>query len=250
MSDCIAFDGSCEPNPGGRMGMGWVITWEDGRTTTGQAEQPATHKNTNNVAEYTACQFSLEAYRDAGGTGPVIVQGDSQLVIYQVNEQWSVKNPRLASLCFRIRKLGRLLHATFVWVPREKNQAADMLSAIMDANPVPPLRDGAPVRVPQKLHRAIRRLNKQQGRPGFKDLLNLRVGGRDSLSVLSLTDLHTHVTEEVAGYMAQKFPDKRHQAAALRWFRRGLRLDLAVRKVQIDQEIQRNIERKRETARL
>ncbi len=45
-----SFDGACEPfNPGGHMGIGWVI---DGKGYSDYI--PAAHGNTNNVAEYLA----------------------------------------------------------------------------------------------------------------------------------------------------------------------------------------------------
>jgi ribonuclease HI len=52
--DQLFFDGSAEPNPGGRMGAGWRLVFTDRPEETGAAEWPAARDNTNNRAEYLA----------------------------------------------------------------------------------------------------------------------------------------------------------------------------------------------------
>jgi hypothetical protein len=37
-ADQLAFDGSAEPNPGGRMGAGWHLVYTDRPEETGSAE--------------------------------------------------------------------------------------------------------------------------------------------------------------------------------------------------------------------
>jgi len=82
--DQLYFDGSAEPNPGGRMGAGWRLVYTDRPQVSGASEWPAACDNTNNRAEYLALIGALEHYLASGRTGPLQVQGDSQLVINQM----------------------------------------------------------------------------------------------------------------------------------------------------------------------
>src|SRR5215472_7793682 len=47
-ADVGQFDGSADPNPGGRMGMGWHLTMRDGTEYSGASEQAAAPGNSNN----------------------------------------------------------------------------------------------------------------------------------------------------------------------------------------------------------
>src|SRR4051812_18704112 len=98
ISDILTFDGSCDPNPGGRLGWGWILTWADNHTTQGQAAQPPTPENTVNIAEYQGLIAGLRAYLAAGGAGPLQVQGDSQLIMYQMEGRYGVRQPALVAL--------------------------------------------------------------------------------------------------------------------------------------------------------
>lgn len=69
--DQLNFDGSCEPNPGGRFGLGYIIQFADGRAPIeGGQEIAASRANTVNTAEYQALITGLRAYAEAGGSGP------------------------------------------------------------------------------------------------------------------------------------------------------------------------------------
>jgi ribonuclease HI len=86
-----------------------------------------TDPRTNNTAEWNALlegirfarQFPLER---------LSIQGDSQLVIHQLNRRWGAKKPHLARL--RDECLSLLLGIDWdaSWVPREQNDGADGLS--------------------------------------------------------------------------------------------------------------------------
>src|SRR5579884_1829879 len=67
--DVGQFDGSADPNPGGRMGMGWHLTLANGVQYVGAAEAPPAPANTNNRAEYLALLSLLDEYQRAGGRG-------------------------------------------------------------------------------------------------------------------------------------------------------------------------------------
>src|SRR5215469_14835337 len=75
-ADQLYFDGSAEPNPGGRMGAGWRLVYTDRPEETGSAEWPAARDNTNNRAEYLVLIGALEHYLTSGRSGPLQVQGE------------------------------------------------------------------------------------------------------------------------------------------------------------------------------
>ena len=130
----INCDGLCEPvNPGGIATYGFVarrgpeLLAEDGGVV---ARGPAA---TNNLAEYTAVIKALEWARDNVPSGePVVVRTDSQLVVNQVNGEWSVKSPKIWPLHKRaqlaLAQLRRQHNVRVEWVPRESNEEADRLT--------------------------------------------------------------------------------------------------------------------------
>lgn len=75
--------------------------------------------------------------------------------------------------------------------------------------------------------------------PRFRDFKNLRVGGKDDFSRLSLKDLASRYPIEATD-ISKRFNAEKYQAAALRWVGRGLSVDQAVRKVEVDCEISSN----------
>ncbi len=129
----VHFDGLCQPrNPGGIATYGFVIS-RDGRRIhegRGVAGRPYTPSSTNNLAEYTGVVKALESLIDQKLTEEtVIVRGDSELVIKQLNGEYKVKSPNIAPLNARARELFfRFASLKFEWVPREKNRDADALT--------------------------------------------------------------------------------------------------------------------------
>jgi ribonuclease HI len=248
--DLLLFDGACEPNPGGRLGWGWQIQCADGTLVTGQGERAPQPANTVNVAEYSGLIAGLRAYVAGGGQGPLLVQGDSQLIIYQMDGRYGVSNPSLAALNDEAQEILCTIPGMvrFNWVRREFNAVADRLAAGLAADAPLPSRtyladvEQTPIATPVRA--AIQRLNTHPG-PGFGDLAKLRVGGRDALSELRLADLQARAGEAAVTAITTAFPDQPlDQAAVLRWALRGLALELAIRKGQIDAEIHAHAEEK------
>jgi ribonuclease HI len=126
-----SFDGAVEPsNPGGHMGLGWLI---DGQPY--HEYIPASYQNTNHVAEYLALSKVLEHAIKAGAT-TLMVTGDSLLIIYQLNEVFAVQSCSLERYYLVARKLLNRLRTsgcvvTLMWVPREQN--TDAVKASHDA---------------------------------------------------------------------------------------------------------------------
>ena len=129
----IHFDGLCLPrNPGGVATYGFIAKrgakklHEEG----GLAAPPYTPEATNNVAEYTGVLKALEWAVAQGFTSePLLVRGDSELVIRQLKGEYKVKSPSIVSLYNQVRALAEKFAAIeFEWIPREKNKDADALT--------------------------------------------------------------------------------------------------------------------------
>ena len=125
------FDGLCDPNPGGVATYGFVIR-KDGKKLQeghGLAGKPKSPQATNNVAEYTGLIKALEWLLDQKISGPVLVRGDSDLIIKQVKGEYKVKSPLLAPLHRQaVDLLDQLPEARLEWIPRERNADADRLT--------------------------------------------------------------------------------------------------------------------------
>lgn len=60
---------------------------------------------------------------------PVVLHGDSLLTVNQMTGAWRVKGGLYLPYHRRARELaGRFSNITFVWIPREENSEADLLS--------------------------------------------------------------------------------------------------------------------------
>ena len=127
----VHFDGACQP-PGesGVAGWGFVV---DGpgihHEDFGLATQPYSPHSTNNVAEYVGAIRALEYLRSQEYSGDVVVEGDSQLVVRQMNGEYEVRAEHLKAYHEWLAKLaGFFSKVEFRWVPREENLLADALS--------------------------------------------------------------------------------------------------------------------------
>ncbi|HYA54909.1 MAG TPA: ribonuclease HI [Thermoplasmata archaeon] len=127
----VHFDGACQP-PGGAGVAGWGfviegpgVRWEE----YGLATRPYSPHSTNNVAEYVGAIRALEHLKSTGYDGEVLMEGDSQLVVRQMNGEYEVRAEHLKAYHDWLRQLSTSFrHVEFRWVPREENEAADALS--------------------------------------------------------------------------------------------------------------------------
>ncbi|MDF1534528.1 MAG: ribonuclease HI family protein [Methanosarcinaceae archaeon] len=243
--DTLNFDGACDRNPGGRMGFGWVIDL-NGQSINGNAEQKSQPGNTNNVAEYTALKKGLEHYIQQDGKGPLLIKGDSKLVINQMAGKWKISNTVLQGLATQIGEFinGHNLKVKYEWVPRDKNSVADNLAAPKPSSK--PLlanqyvADVCQAPITEKLQEQIIRINRDPS-PGFKTMMGLKVGGLDIFSKKTLSELVTEAGAEVSAIAKKQFVDNETaQASVLRWVLRGLAVDHAVHKVKVDLKINAN----------
>lgn len=88
----------------------------------------------------------------------------------------------------------------------------------------------------------INRLNKKKERSlQFRDFVNLRTHGRDVFSAKKEPDLLPFIGDDDLEKAQTEFPDAKDRLSCLRWIARGLRYELAVRKVKCDIQIRNNV---------
>jgi ribonuclease HI len=122
----LRFDGCCKPNPGD-IGLGVIVLDEDNKMIIQISEKGGF--GTNNQAEYKAIIKGFEEVLK-NYSGDLLVQGDSQLVIHQLREDWKVKKRNLIPLFNRVKELEqKFASVEYEWIKRNENKEADMLSA-------------------------------------------------------------------------------------------------------------------------
>ena len=121
----IQFDGAAIPNPG-PMGIGVVLFEND--DVIEQISEELTEKGTNNVAEYSALIKGLERALELNWND-VTVEGDSLLVIKQINDEWKVKKDHLKSLYSQTKEMITQFNSVkIIKIPGEQNSLADHLA--------------------------------------------------------------------------------------------------------------------------
>jgi ribonuclease HI len=123
------FDGLCYPkNPCGVAAYGYLI-YRDGALINKGCRAVGEGKGmTNNVAEYEGVKAVAQWVHDNGIDEKVEIRGDSQLVIMQLRGEWKVNSDTSKRYVPEIKRLLQGKDVSFVWVPREKNEEADLLS--------------------------------------------------------------------------------------------------------------------------
>jgi len=125
----VYVDGLAEPTNPGTGTYGYVVFQNDTKLVEGQGL--AGYNVTNNFAEYVALVEALAKLKELRIEGDVTVRSDSQLLIGQMSKGWAVKGGGYLEKLKEARDLlGEFGSITFEWVPREKNQEADLLSRI------------------------------------------------------------------------------------------------------------------------
>ncbi|KAK4713481.1 hypothetical protein R3W88_019388 [Solanum pinnatisectum] len=85
---------------------------------------------TNNMAEYEACILGLKMAIDMN-VHELLVIGDSDLLIRQVQGEWVVKNPKITTYVQHIKKMcKRFRKIEFKHTPRTQNELANVLATI------------------------------------------------------------------------------------------------------------------------
>ena len=125
----LHFDGACEPrNPGGVATYGWVLSTGHSGCGVVATGGPT---STNNLAEWSALGFGLRWIADQKlKPEKLLIFGDSQLVVRQLNHEWACNKEHLQKLRARCEELLKAIDRPWAaeWIPREKNEDADALS--------------------------------------------------------------------------------------------------------------------------
>jgi ribonuclease HI len=122
----LYFDGACEPNPG-EMGIGVVVYNEKKEKIMELSERCGF--GTNIKAEYHAIIRGLEELSKVYNND-LLVKGDLELAIKQLNHEWKVKQNDIIPLFNRVKELEKRFDSVeYVWHKREENKEADLLSA-------------------------------------------------------------------------------------------------------------------------
>ncbi len=125
----VNIDGLAMPrNPG--VGTYGYVVYEGGRKLA-EGEGLAGYNVTNNYAEYTALVEALKRLVQLGVRDGVVVKSDSQLLVGQMSRGWQVKGGGYVAKLKEARDmLKEFSSVAFEWVPREKNEEADLLSRV------------------------------------------------------------------------------------------------------------------------
>ena len=122
----LKFDGCSKGNPG-QAGIGAVI-YKNNNEIWSNSKYIGI--KTNNVAEYSALIFGLNSAVKLK-INKLVILGDSQLVINQINGIYKVKNETLIPLYEMVIQLKRYFsHITFTHIYRTENKRADELANI------------------------------------------------------------------------------------------------------------------------
>lgn len=123
----LYFDGCSKGNPG-RAGAGAVL-YDVQEAEVFAASVFVGFHATNNEAEYTGLILGLTEALKLGITTELLVRGDSQLIIRQMQGKYKVNSPKLVPLHQRANILAsKFAKIGFEHVYRDKNQRADALS--------------------------------------------------------------------------------------------------------------------------
>jgi len=127
----VHFDGLCFPkNPCGVAAYGYMICREGEVLHRGFGAVGEGRGMTNNVAEYEGLLAAVRWIVDEGIDEKILIKGDSELVIKQMNGQYKVSSATSKRYVPEIKKLLQGRDVSFAWVPREKNEEADSLSRL------------------------------------------------------------------------------------------------------------------------
>ena len=122
----LQFDGGAVPNPGEGCGAAVIFSPEprvcvfEGGTYL--------EKATNNQAEYIGLLFGLRTAVKMG-IKSLIIEGDSQLIVFQVSRKWNVNNENLKTYHTNVQTLlSNFEYVGIRHVLRAHNKVADALT--------------------------------------------------------------------------------------------------------------------------
>ncbi|XP_016559152.1 uncharacterized protein LOC107858863 [Capsicum annuum] len=135
---------------------------------------------TNNIAEYEACILGLRMAVDMD-IKELLVIGDSNLLIHQVQGEWTTKNVKILPYVECVKELSkRFMKIEFKHVPRIQNEFADALATLslmsqyLDKNYIDPIK----VEIHGQQAYSFHVDEETDGKPWYYDIKRLlRAGG-------------------------------------------------------------------------
>ncbi|MDA4121504.1 MAG: ribonuclease HI family protein [Thaumarchaeota archaeon] len=129
MTVTVYIDGLAMPKNPGTGTYGFTIY--EGTKKLAEANGLAGHDVTSNYAEYTALAEALKKLKELRIEGDILVRSDSQLLVGHLSGGWKVKGGGYVEKLKEVRELLREFGSVrFEWIPREKNEEADLLTRI------------------------------------------------------------------------------------------------------------------------
>jgi ribonuclease HI len=124
----LMFDGSSVPrNPGGVALASYVILAGDQVVHSAVHEECRGGSATNNVAEWAALVAGIRTLHASSWRDKLLIRGDSQLVIRQLNLEYRCKQPHLRVYLDEAHKLLGDFVWEAEWVNRELNSLPDQM---------------------------------------------------------------------------------------------------------------------------
>ena len=242
----ISFDGGSRGNPGPAAGAAYTIA------KGGLSKSQFLPHATNNEAEYRGLLMAIAIAKENDFQN-VLFLGDSKLVVSQVSGEWKAKNPTMSELLSQVHaQIKSIPRWRISWIARAENADADRIAnEAMDANLGI---DAIPDRVEEEeregLRPDIQKLNALGAKAGFNDLRRLKVGGMDEYSRSSIDVLkvllsdyeqleasfHSRLNADPGTKSMELVSKGKLVVNALRWTARGLKAELAIKKIIIDHE--------------
>ncbi|XP_070025327.1 uncharacterized protein [Nicotiana sylvestris] len=127
---------------------------------------------TNNMAEYEDCILGLKMAIDMN-VQELPVNGDSDLLIHQVREEWATKNIKILPYLHHVQELRKRFTKTeFQHVPRNQNEFVDALATLssMIQHPDKNFIDPIPVKIYNQLAYCSHVEEEADGKPWFHDI--------------------------------------------------------------------------------
>ncbi|XP_070052698.1 uncharacterized protein [Nicotiana tomentosiformis] len=111
-----------------RVGIGAVLVSEIGQPYLVSAK--LRFLCTNNMVEYEACILGINLAVDMN-IQEILVIGDSDLLVHQVQGEWATKNTKILLYLYRVQEMTkRFMKIEFRHVPRIQNEFADALATL------------------------------------------------------------------------------------------------------------------------
>ncbi|MEM0287233.1 MAG: ribonuclease HI [Nitrososphaerota archaeon] len=126
----VYIDGLTEPvNPGGITTYAFVV-YENREKLHEQADIVGQGEGfSNNVGEYAALLAALRWLLENNLTSGIEIKSDSRLLVNQMNGVWKVRRGYYIKTLEQVKEvLKEFQNIKFIWIPREENTEADMLS--------------------------------------------------------------------------------------------------------------------------